>query len=90
MQEEMFRDAVNVGIDQTGGLSWAIFLLIGFLVLLVKFLIAATVWRDADGLKNPRPELAPWLWFLLVLFNSLLGVVAYWLRNHSTLRRRED
>jgi len=60
--------------------------LVGF----VNVLLAAQVAEDAGRLKNARPVLPAWLWFLAVVVTSLFGVVAYWLMNYSTLSRRQD
>lgn len=60
----------------------------GILLFLVNIAIAITVYSDAKELKAPALGLGPWVWSLLSFTVPGLGLLVYWLMNHSTLARQ--
>ena len=63
---------------------WAI---AGFVV---NFFFALAVSADARELRRPALGISPRVWFFAVLFSSVVGVIAYWIMNHSALVKDED
>lgn len=69
-------------------LQFLIGLIVGAAVALVHIGFAMHVWRDAGALEfEQRLIFGPaGLWALAVLVSGVVGALAYWLINRSTLR----
>ena len=65
-----------------------LFLLAILCLVVVHVAIAAAVYNDARKLKPPALGLSAWVWALLSFSVPAIGLLCYWLMNHSTLSRR--
>lgn len=65
-----------------------IFLILIVALILVHVVIAIAVYDSAKELRSPALELPPWVWAVLTFTVPALGMLCYWLMNHSTLARK--
>ncbi len=81
-----FPYEISAGFAVLGGLFGFLF---WALAVVVTIVLAVLVYRDADKHRRNVMGITPPLWLLIVLFTSFLGVVGYWLMNHSSLASGE-
>ena len=63
-------------------------LLVVVCLIVVHIAIAVAVYNNAKKLPTAAMGLSPWVWALLSFSVPAVGVLCYWLMNHSTLSRK--
>ena len=56
-------------------------------IIVVHLAIGIRVYNDAKELTSPAMEFPPWVWSLLSFSVPAVGLLCYWLLNHSTLTK---
>ncbi len=69
---------------------YAPFILAVVCLVVVQIAIGISVQKNAHQLPSLAMDFGPWIWSLLAFSVPGLGVLCYWLMNHSTLSRKPD
>ncbi len=68
-------------------LFYLVLLSVALCLIVAHIAIAITVYKNAKELSSPAMGLPPWVWALLSFSVPAVGMLCYWLMNHSILSK---